>query len=220
MSKPYKVKEIFYTLQGEGFHTGRPAVFCRFSKCNLWNGREEDRKGAICNFCDTDINGTDGLNGGVYKTATELAEKICELWPNELGNRFVVCTGGEPALQVNEVFVEELKSLGFEVAIETNGTLPLPDNIDWVCCSPKGKSNIVIKNCDELKVVFPQEDAMPDTFNFIEASFYYLTPKSPIKTIDEQSFETINLAQETIKYCLENPKWRLNLQTHKIINIA
>ncbi len=220
MSKPYKVKEIFYTLQGEGFHTGRPAVFCRFSKCNLWNGREADRKGAVCNFCDTDINGVDGINGGVYKTSTDLVEKICELWPSELGKPFVVCTGGEPALQVNAEFVEELKSSGFEVAIETNGTLPLPDNLDWVCCSPKGKSNIVIKSCDELKVVFPQDDAKPDKFDFINAEFYYLTPKSPVKTTDRYSSEASVILKETINYCLTHPKWRLNLQTHKIINIA
>ncbi|MCL4104352.1 UNVERIFIED_CONTAM: hypothetical protein GTU68_047314, partial [Idotea baltica] len=179
-----KVKEIFYTLQGEGVQSGRPAVFCRFSKCNLWNGREEDRANAICSFCDTDILGTDGVNG----------------------KPFVVCTGGEPALQVDLALVNALHQADFEIAIETNGTLPLPKGIDWVCCSPKGVAEVVIKRCNELKLVYPQDDAMPAEFDHIEADIIFPS---------EDDF-----TKRTIQYCLHNPKWRLNLQTHKVVNIA
>ena len=221
MSKGYKVKEIFYTLQGEGAHSGRPAVFCRFSKCNLWNGREKDRADAICSFCDTDINGIDGVNGGEYSSAEELVAKVCDIWAaNEIDNRFIVCTGGEPALQVDTELVDLLHDAGFEIAIETNGTLPLPERIDWVCCSPKGSSEVVLKKCNELKLVFPQEGAMPDRFDDIEAEFYYLTPMSPPK-IDDIIFPSEDdLTKRTIEYCLNEPKWRLNLQTHKVLKIA
>lgn len=222
MSKTYKVKEIFYTLQGEGVQSGRPAVFCRFSKCNLWNGREADRANAICNFCDTDILGTDGVNGGEYQSAPALADKIRSLWPvvESGGKPFVVCTGGEPALQLDEELVEELHSRDFEVAIETNGTLPLASGIDWVCCSPKGISELVLTRCDELKLVFPQEDAMPDQFDYLEADYHYLTPKAPFNSEDLIFPSEDHITGRAIQYCLEHPKWRLNLQTHKVVSIA
>ena len=219
MSKTYKIKEIFYTLQGEGAQSGRPAIFCRFSKCNLWNGREEDRSSSVCNFCDTDILGTDGQNGGEYKTATDLASAVNLLWSNKKGKPFVVCTGGEPALQLDEELIDNFHSLGFEVAVETNGTLPLPSGIDWVCCSPKGTSRIVINECNELKLVFPQKDAMPENFNHIKADFFYLTPiAKPIS--DKYIYPSQDDAtQEAVQFCLDNPKWRLNLQTHKVLDI-
>ncbi len=221
MSKKYKIKEIFYTLQGEGVHCGRPAVFCRFSKCNLWNGREEDRKHAICSFCDTDINGTDGVNGGIY-SREDLVEKILSLLPSKSNqmDRFVVCTGGEPALQLDKDLVDSLHDIDFEIAIETNGTLPLPKGIDWICCSPKGKADVVIKKCDELKLVYPQLDALPERFDHIEAKFYFLTPMAPPDISDIIYPSDDQITKQTIDYCLENPKWRLNLQTHKVVNIA
>ena len=221
MKKTYKVKEIFYTLQGEGAQSGRPAIFCRFSKCNLWNGREEDRAEAACNFCDTDILGTDGENGGEYKTAADLASKVSDLWPEKKdGKPFVVCTGGEPALQIDDDLVEHFHQVGFEIAIETNGTLPLPAGIDWVCCSPKGTSKVVINQCDELKLVFPQADAMPDSFSHIKADYFYLTPMAPASTKEAICLDQDDITQKTIKFCLSNPKWRLNLQTHKVLNIS
>ncbi len=238
MAAPYKVKEIFYTLQGEGAQSGRPAVFCRFSKCNLWNGREEDRAGAVCQFCDTDITGTDGVNGGVYKTADALIEKICSLWPgNETKHAFVVCTGGEPALQLDQVLVDLLHRAGFEIAIETNGTLPLPDKLDWVCVSPKSTAELVIQECDELKLVFPQHDAPPSRFESIRAKYYYLTPMAQVPApipaqatsqspalVQEESRQLIVPSQDdntrkTIAYCLQHPNWRLNLQTHKVVGV-
>jgi len=221
VSKAYKVKEIFYTLQGEGAQSGRPAVFCRFSKCNLWNGREEDRANAVCSFCDTDILGTDGVNGGEYQTAGELAAKIKDLWPaGPDGRPFVVWTGGEPALQVDQALVVAMHDAGFEIAIETNGTLPLPLGIDWVCCSPKGKSDVHLKRCDELKLVFPQYDAMPAEFDHIAADYFYLTPKAPFDIQGVISPNKDDYTKRAIQYCLDNPKWRLNLQTHKVVNIA
>jgi Organic radical activating enzymes len=221
MPKPYKIKEIFYTLQGEGIHSGRPAVFCRFSKCNLWSGKEEHRADSVCNFCDTDFIGTDGDNGGVYETSEVLAQKIFELWPKKnSGQPFVVCTGGEPLLQLDDSLVEALHKHGVEVAIETNGTLPLPPGIDWVCISPKGQSSVVVTKCDELKLVFPQHDAMPEQFEHIQADYYFLTPMADPNVKITGSLEDDLATQQTIQYCLEHPKWRLNLQTHKLINIA
>jgi len=221
LSKPYNIKELFYTLQCEGAHTGRAAVFCRFSKCNLWNGREEDRATAICNFCDTDFVGTDGVNGGQYETAEDLVEKVLELWPsNSTSSPFVVCTGGEPALQLDGVLVNKLHEAGIEIAIETNGTLPLPQGIDWVCCSPKGVAKVVIERCDELKLVFPQYDAMPERFENILADYFYLTPMAPPSIKDVITPSADDLTKRAINYCLTHPQWRLNLQTHKVINIA
>ena len=219
MKKSYKIKEIFYTLQGEGAQSGRPAVFCRFSKCNLWNGKEKDRADAICNFCDTDILGTDGQNGGEYKTASDLASAVNRLWSSNKGKPFVVCTGGEPALQLDEDLIENFHQLGFEIAIETNGTLPLPIGIDWICCSPKGSSKIIIDECDELKLVFPQKNAMPEKFSHIKADYFYLTPMAAVSTEEYIYPNHDDVTQQAIKFCLNNPKWRLNLQTHKVLNI-
>jgi 7-carboxy-7-deazaguanine synthase len=220
MAKPYKIKEIFYTLQGEGAQSGRPAVFCRFSKCNLWNGKEATRAGAVCNFCDTDILGTDGDNGGEYASAETLAQKVYELWPHNAGGQpFVVCTGGEPLLQLDGHLIEAFQQQGFEVAIETNGTLPLPDGLDWVCVSPKGLSKIVVTGCDELKLVFPQADAMPEQFDHIKADYYYLTPMADPKVKAGADLSCDSNTRQAIEYCLIHPKWRLNLQTHKLVNI-
>jgi 7-carboxy-7-deazaguanine synthase (Cx14CxxC type) len=220
MKKTYKIKEIFYTLQGEGAQSGRPAIFCRFSKCNLWNGKEEDRARSACSFCDTDILGTDGRNGGEYISALDLATTVSNLWPNKNGKPFVVCTGGEPALQVDEDLIENFHQLGFEVAIETNGTLPLPLGIDWICCSPKGSSKVVIKYCNELKLVFPQRDAMPENFSHIKADFYYLTPMAEPLPLEYIYPNKDRATQDAVRFCLDNPKWRLNLQTHKVLNIS
>jgi 7-carboxy-7-deazaguanine synthase len=221
INKNYKIKEMFYSLQGEGMHCGRPAIFCRFSKCNLWDGREKDRKNAICNFCDTDINGTDGINGGIYNKE-DLVAKVISLLPPELNNqdRFIVCTGGEPALQLDSSLISALHDIDFEIAVETNGTLPLPEGIDWICCSPKGKSEVVLKECDELKLVFPQEDAMPERFYNMKAKFFFLTPMAPPNIDDVVYPSEDDITKKTIEYCLMNPKWRLNLQTHKVLEIA
>lgn len=235
VNKRYKVKEMFYTLQGEGSHAGRPAVFCRFSKCNLWNGREDSRSNSVCNFCDTDFNGTDGQNGGTY-TATELIAQVIALWPGAPTepkgrvNPYIVCTGGEPLLQLDELLIRELQAAGFEVAVETNGTLPLPDGLDWVCLSPKGTSEVVIDRCDELKLVYPQADALPDKFEHITATHYYLQPMADYRLIvsdnlnsndNESASSNLNRSntQQTLEYCLANPQWKLSLQTHKWLNI-
>ncbi|GAB4258533.1 MAG: 7-carboxy-7-deazaguanine synthase [Methylomicrobium sp.] len=221
MPKPYKIKEIFYTLQGEGVHSGRPAVFCRFSKCNLWSGKEENRAEAVCHFCDTDFVGTDGANGGIYATPDALAQKVDELWPaHQEGRPFVVCTGGEPLLQLDDSLVEAFHRQGFAVAIETNGTLPVPAGVDWVCVSPKGNSTIVVTECNELKLVFPQPDAMPERFDDIKADYYYLTPMADPYLKTPGNLAQDRVTQQTVRYCLDHPKWRLNLQTHKLINIA
>ncbi|ABC33276.1 Organic radical activating enzyme [Hahella chejuensis KCTC 2396] len=215
----YRVKEAFYTLQGEGAHQGRPAVFCRFSKCNLWTGREKDRAGAVCNFCDTDFIGVDGQNGGKFATAEELADHILAFWPPEQDNRFVVCTGGEPLLQLDEPLIEAFHARGFEVAVETNGTLPAPAGIDWLCVSPKGRAEVVITECDELKLVYPQPEAPPERFSDIRAGRHYLSPMAnPLvrEGNDEQKRRNTQLAME---YCMRHPKWRLSVQLHKILGI-
>ncbi|MBK8700184.1 MAG: 7-carboxy-7-deazaguanine synthase [Saprospiraceae bacterium] len=209
MAANYKVKEIYYTLQGEGFHSGRPAVFCRFSGCNLWSGREEDRADAICKFCDTDFRGVDGVNGGVY-TADSLRDKIVSLYP-DVKKVFVVFTGGEPALQLDKALVDTLHDHGIEIAIETNGTLPLPDGIDWVCVSPKANTEIVVVHGDELKLVFPQTEHTPEQFADLNFSHFYLQPK-------DDGDAAYNLSA-SVKYCLNHPQWKLSLQTHKIIGI-
>ncbi len=208
----YKVKEIFYTLQGEGGQSGRPAVFCRFSGCNLWTGREKDREKAICQFCDTDFWGTDGLNGGKYKTAKELALKVKSLWPDaRLGKPYVVCTGGEPALQLDKKLVDAFHDEGLEISIETNGTLELPEGIDWICVSPKANTEIVVKKGDEIKLVFPQKDAEPERFTHLDFPNFYLQPM-------DGTFQAVN-TKLTLDYCLQNPIWKLSLQTHKILDI-
>jgi len=208
----YKVKEIYYTLQGEGFHTGRPAVFCRFSGCNLWSGREEDRNKAICQFCDTDFWGMDGENGGKY-TAETLAQKVIALWPEAIGKSrpFVVCTGGEPMLQLDETMVNAFHQAGLEVAVETNGTIEPPAGIDWICMSPKANSEIVLKKGDELKLVYPQSGAEPEKFKDFDFEYFFLQPMD--------SPEIQENTRKTLEYCLRNPQWSLSLQTHKILNI-
>jgi 7-carboxy-7-deazaguanine synthase (Cx14CxxC type) len=208
---PYSVKEIYYTLQGEGAQTGRPAVFCRFTGCNLWSGREEDRYKAICQFCDTDFWGTDGVNGGKYQ-AQELADKVKSLWGDTTkGKPYLVCTGGEPLLQLDEPLIEAFHRHGFEVAVETNGTLPAPQGLDWVCVSPKAGTNLVIKSGDELKLVYPQADALPEKFEGFAFKNFFLQP------MDGKDLE--RNTRMTIDYCLTHPRWSLSLQTHKLLNI-
>lgn len=221
----YSVKEMFYTLQGEGAHTGRASVFCRFTGCNLWSGRESDRATSICTFCDTDFIGTDGEGGGKFATETDLANAIAALWPTTTpatdppAKPYVVFTGGEPALQLTEALIDALHQRDFECAVESNGTRPLPANLDWVCISPKGRSEVIIERCNELKLVYPQPDAPPDRFAHIEAGVRYLSPLNPF------DIETLHPARETstqaaIDYCRAHPEWRLTLQSHKVVNIA
>lgn len=206
----YKVKEIYYTLQGEGFHTGRPAVFCRFSGCNLWSGREVDRQDAICNFCDTDFWGTDGHNGGKYKAA-ELVATCSGLWPHVEGEKFVVFTGGEPLLQLDNDLLLQFKNCNFYTAVETNGTLPCPDLIDWICMSPKAKTNIVVKGGDEIKIVYPQQDLEPLEFGNLQFDHFYLQPMDSPKLKSNTAL--------CVEFCKKHPAWKLSLQTHKIIGI-
>lgn len=210
----YAVKEIFYTLQGEGAQAGRPAVFCRFAGCNLWSGREADRESAVCRFCDTDFVGTDGTGGGRFPDATALAAAVAAQWPAGAGGRpYVVCTGGEPLLQLDTPLIEALHAAGFEIAIETNGTKPVPDGIDWVCVSPKAGSRLVVERGNELKLVFPQAEPEARPENFLQLCFdnFFLQPMD-----GPNRAETL---KATIAYCLANPTWRLSLQTHKIMGI-
>jgi 7-carboxy-7-deazaguanine synthase (Cx14CxxC type) len=206
----YAVKEIFYTLQGEGLRAGRPAVFCRFAGCNLWSGREEDRERATCRFCDTDFVGTDGALGGRYE-AQALAAQIAALWPADQGPRYVVLTGGEPLLQVDEPLLQALHAEGFEIALETNGSLPVPPGVDWICVSPKAGADWVQRRGHELKLVFPQPGLMPADIGEVDFEHLLLQPMdSPLR------------AQHTraaIDWCMAHPRWRLSLQTHKILNI-
>lgn len=212
MNTRYKVKEIFYTLQGEGAQTGRPAVFCRFTGCNLWSGREEDRHKAICQFCDTDFWGTDGINGGRY-TMEELANKVASLWEPglHLGKPYVVCTGGEPLLQLNEPLIEAFHKRGFEVAVETNGTVEAPQGLDWICVSPKAYTELILTKGHELKLVFPQPGAEPERFENLDFQHFFLQPMD--------SPEKERNTQLALQYCMNHPKWRLSLQTHKLLNI-
>jgi 7-carboxy-7-deazaguanine synthase (Cx14CxxC type) len=208
-STQYKVKEIYYTLQGEGAQAGRPAVFCRFTGCNLWSGREEDRSEAICQFCDTDFVGMDGPSGGRFH-ADELAALVASLWPGG-GRPYVVCTGGEPLLQLDERLIQAFHKHGLEVAVETNGTLPLPQGLDWVCCSPKAGAEWVVTSGQELKLVYPQPGAMPDSFEHLDFEHFFLQP------MDGPQVKANT--QAAIQYCLEHPQWRLSVQTHKVIGI-
>lgn len=210
MGRTYSVKEIFYTLQGEGANTGRPAVFLRFSGCNLWSGKEEDRETAVCNFCDTDFVGTNGNGGGKFRTAENLAIAVDKRWPTGM-NKLVVCTGGEPLLQLDSKAILALKERGFEVAVETNGTLIAPPELDWICVSPKIGSKLVQRNGNELKLVYPQLNGEPEKFAGLDFEHFFLQP-----------MDGSNLARNTkmaMEYCLKNPKWRLSLQTHKILGI-
>lgn len=217
----YSVKEIFYTLQGEGAQAGRPAVFLRFAGCNLWSGREQDRAAAVCRFCDTDFVGVNGQNGGKFATAQALAQRVASFWPlsetpeksAKIGRPYVVCTGGEPALQLDETLITALHRQGFEVAIETNGTVELADGIDWVCVSPKGASELVVREGDELKLVYPQVEiqASPAALSSLAFKHYYLQP------LDDAS-QSEN-TRRCVDYCLQNPQWKISLQTHKILDI-
>jgi 7-carboxy-7-deazaguanine synthase (Cx14CxxC type) len=208
----YAVKEIFYTLQGEGANTGRAAVFCRFAGCNLWTGREHDRAEATCQFCDTDFVGTDGPGGGSFHTPEALAAAVAAAWPeSESGQRFVVCTGGEPLLQLDAPLLQALHTAHFEIAIETNGTLPAIDGIDWLCVSPKAGARLVIGSGDEIKLVFPQAGAEPERFEQLDFRHFFLQPMDgPARQANTEA---------ALRYCLEHPRWRLSLQTHKLLGI-
>lgn len=209
----YSVKEIFYTLQGEGGQAGRAAVFCRFSGCNLWTGREKDRAKAICQFCDTDFVGTDGEGGGKFSTAQALAEKVRSLWPDSpSGKPLVVCTGGEPLMQLDQALVDALHACGFEIAVETNGTQAAPQGLDWICVSPKAGAPLVLTEGTELKLVFPQPGAMPEQFAHLRFTHYFLQPMDGL----EQKRNT----RLAVEYCMANPQWRLSVQTHKVVGIA
>lgn len=211
---PYLVKEIFYSLQGEGAQTGRPALFCRFTGCNLWSGRQEDREKALCRFCDTDFQGTDGPGGGQFSTPRELARAVVETFPgprSDLVHPLVVCTGGEPLLQMDKALIDAFHDLGLEVALETNGTLLPPPGLDWICVSPKAGAELKLRSGNELKLVFPQEGLDPKAFEALDFDYFFLQPQdSP--DIDKNT-------QLALAYCLDHPRWRLSLQVHKMIGI-
>jgi 7-carboxy-7-deazaguanine synthase (Cx14CxxC type) len=207
----YSIKEIFYTLQGEGAHAGRPAVFCRFAGCNLWTGRESDRATAVCQFCDTDFVGTDGERGGKFSTPQALAQEIDSLWPQDHGHKYVVFTGGEPLLQLDEALIAAMHAAGFTIAIETNGTIEVPPGVDWICVSPKMGSTLVVTKGNEIKVVIPQKDQDLAAYEGLDFENFFVQPMDgPLA-----AFNT-TLAVET---CKRNPKWNLSLQTHKLLNI-
>ena len=213
----YTVKEIFYTLQGEGAQTGRASVFCRFSGCNLWSGREEDRSRAVCQFCDTDFVGT-GPDGGRFSSANELADAIDRCWGGggatkaaTASRKYVVCTGGEPLLQLDEAVIDALHERGFEVAVETNGTRPAPVSLDWICVSPKAGAPFVQTSGSELKLVYPQEDAPPEKFARLDFAHFFLQPMD--------GPDVCANTELAIEYCLRHPSWRLSIQTHKLVGI-
>jgi 7-carboxy-7-deazaguanine synthase len=208
----YSIKEIFYTLQGEGAHAGRPAVFCRFSGCNLWTGREQDRATATCQFCDTDFVGTDGEGGGKFRDASSLAATIDSLWPASYpASKYVVFTGGEPLLQLDAALIDAMHAVGFTIAIETNGTLPVPPGVDWICVSPKVGSTLVVHRGDEIKVVIPQAGQDLADYQHLDFANYFVQPMDgPLAAFNTQ------LAIDT---CRRNPQWKLSLQTHKLLQI-
>jgi 7-carboxy-7-deazaguanine synthase len=214
----YAVKEIFYTLQGEGAQAGRASVFCRFAGCNLWSGRETDRSAAICRFCDTDFLGVDGHGGGKFESAQELAAAIERKWPREpglagsgRGKRFVVCTGGEPLLQLDAALIDALHACQFEIAVETNGTIAAPAGLDWICVSPKAGTELIQKSGDELKLVYPQADADPMAFEALSFKHFFLQPMDgPSRAVNTEL---------ALRCCLDRPQWRLSLQTHKFLGI-
>ena len=209
----YAVKEIFYTLQGEGANVGRPAVFCRFAGCNLWSGRDADRADAVCRFCDTDFVGTDGPGGGKFATADQLADAIAAAWPAESPERrFVVCTGGEPLLQLDSPLVAALHRRTFLIAVETNGTVAPPPGIDWICVSPKAGAPLVQRSGDELKLVYPQEALDPRSFEHLAFAHFLLQPM-------DQGVKSGGNLSAAIAYCQAHPKWRLSLQTHKLLGL-
>jgi 7-carboxy-7-deazaguanine synthase len=207
----YTVKEIFYTLQGEGANAGRPAVFCRFSGCNLWTGRESDRATAICDFCDTDFVGV-GPDGGKFATATDLAAAVASRWPTEnRAHRLVVCTGGEPLLQLDAAAIKALHAVGFEIAVETNGTQPPVPGLDWICVSPKARADLVLQRGNEIKLVYPQPGFDPEQFESMDFDEFFLQP-----------MDGPQLAANTraaVAYCLAHPRWRLSIQAHKLLGI-
>jgi len=207
----YTVKEIFYTLQGEGANAGRPAVFCRFSGCNLWTGREVDRATAVCDFCDTDFVGV-GVDGGKFATAGDLADAIFARWPaGESRERFVVCTGGEPLLQLDDTAIAALHVLGFKVAVETNGTQIAPPSLDWICVSPKARAELIQRCGSELKLVFPQPDLDPALLENLDFEYFFLQPMDGPRLADN--------TRDAIAYCLAHPRWRLSIQTHKLLGL-
>jgi 7-carboxy-7-deazaguanine synthase len=230
---PYRIKEIYYTLQGEGAQTGRAAVFCRFAGCNLWSGREADRPTALCRFCDTDFAGTDGPGGGVFQTPRDLAGAVKKKYPAEpscsegptnikeriqgvRGSRIplrplVVCTGGEPLLQLDEPLVSAFHQIGFEIAVETNGTMTPPAGIDWICISPKAGVELRLRSGDELKLIFPQEGLRPEYYESLDFRYFFLQPRD-----DPQREEH---TRQAVHYCLNHPQWRLSLQTHKTLGL-
>jgi 7-carboxy-7-deazaguanine synthase len=207
----YSVKEIFYTLQGEGLRAGRPAVFCRFAGCNLWSGREEDRSSATCQFCDTDFVGTDGTYGGKFSDSEALAEQIASFWPKDEGHHYVVLTGGEPLLQVDSSLIEALHKRDFKIAVETNGTVVAPPGIDWICVSPKARSKWLQRSGHELKLVYPQPGLLPDSVEDVDFHHFLLQPMDGPTRSQNTS--------DAIAYCQAHPQWRLSVQTHKVLNI-
>lgn len=207
----YAVKEIFPTLQGEGANTGRSAVFCRFAGCNLWTGREDDRHRAICQFCDTEFVGTDGPGGGKFEAADDLADAILATWSGEPSRRFVVCTGGEPLLQLDRPLIDALHLRGFAIAVETNGTIHPPEGIDWLCMSPKAGAELVVTSGDELKLVYPQEGGEPERYRHLGFRHFFLQPMD--------GPDLARNTQAALTYCLAHPDWRLSLQTHKLLGI-
>ncbi|HVU45449.1 MAG TPA: 7-carboxy-7-deazaguanine synthase [Terracidiphilus sp.] len=209
----YSVKEIFYTLQGEGAQTGRAAVFCRFAGCNLWSGREQDRASAICRFCDTDFADTNGPGGGKFASADALADAVAEQWPAAVsgGKKYVVCTGGEPLLQLDASLIEALHTRGFEIAVETNGTVAAPQGLDWICVSPKAGTELKQTTGDELKLVYPQSGAEPEKFVGLSFRNFFLQPMDgPIREANTRL---------ALEYCMQHPQWRVSLQTHKLLGI-
>lgn len=213
----YSVKEIFYTLQGEGAQSGRASVFMRFSGCNLWSGREQDRSSAACQFCDTDFIGTNGLNGGKFTSAEDLATAAFNIWPGG-GKPYIVCTGGEPLLQLDASLINALHDKGFEIAVETNGTLSAFETIDWVCVSPKAANLLTQKSGNELKLVFPQKEpeAHPSNFESLVFDHFFL---QPLDIVGDTEASNKNI-QAVLNFCLKNPKWRMSLQTHKMVGFA
>lgn len=208
----YAVKTVYYTLQGEGAHTGRPAVLLRFAGCNLWSGQEHDRATAVCQFCDTDFVGMDGPAGGSYATSEDLVSVVAAQWPSRArGQRYVVCTGGEPLLQLDPPLLDQLHTYGFAVAIESNGTIAVPNGVDWICVSPKGGAPLVQTQGDELKLVYPQDGAEPERYERFDFRYLYLQPMD--------GPHLIRNTELAVRYCLEHPHWRLSLQTHKLLGI-
>ena len=210
----YSVKEIFYSVQGEGYYSGRPAVFCRFSGCNLWSGKEEDRKDAICPFCDTDFVGQDGLNGGIYPSSAELAHKISTSWPaknHQSARPLVLCTGGEPLLQLDDALISDLHEEGFDIAVETNGTIAVPAGIDWICVSPKAGVSLAQTSGHELKLVYPQFGVDPDQYAKLNFRHFFLQPMDGVAREEA--------TRQTLEYVLAHPEWRISLQLHKILGV-